>query len=290
VRKAVKPKVLYYLIPMLALMFLSAFVPIFMVVNYSTNVMFAGVDPQFTGWANYREVLHDPMFRGALLRQFAFTFEVVSIELVLGLLVALAIPRKGWWVAISFVILGIPMLIPGNVVGVIWKVFVRLDIGVLPRLMAAVGYTYNPFQKPFDAWSTVVLVDIWHWTSLFTFLFYAGLRAIPEAFYQAAKIDRASAWRIFRFVTLPNLRYVLIIGVLMRVMDSFNVYSEPYTLTGGAPGNTTMFLSLLTVRESVGAFNLGYGSALSLIYFLIVIIMCYILYTAMLRLGGGVGK
>jgi glycerol transport system permease protein len=282
-----KSRVIIFLIPMFVLMSLSAFIPIMTVVNYSTNDLFAGSPPKFIGWTNYRTVLTEKLFLSSLKRQFFFTAEVVLIELGLGMLIALSIPRRSWLVGLSFILFGIPLLIPGQVVGIIWRVFTRTDLGALPRIIQfLINFKYTT-DTPADAWWSVVAMDIWHWTPLFVFLIYAGLRSIPDSFYQAAKIDGASAWRTFRFVTLPKLKYVLVIGILMRTMDSFNVYSEPYSLTGGGPGNATNFLSLYTVRESIGAFNLGFGAALSIIYFFIVVVLCFVLYTIMLKIGGG---
>ena len=91
-------------------------------------------------------------------------------------------------------------------------------------------------------------MDVWHWTSLVVLLSYAGLQAIPDAYYQAAKIDGASRWAVFRYIQLPKMRRVLIIAVLLRFMDSFMIYTEPFVLTGGGPGNATTFLSIDLVK------------------------------------------
>src|SRR4029450_8334346 len=113
-----------------------------------------------------------------------------------------------------------PLLIPWNVVGTIWQIFAREDIGLWGRLLNRL-IVYNYTQDPNDAWLTVLLMDIWHWTPLTALLAYAGLRAIPPAYYQAARIDRASRWAVFRHIQLPRLRGVLLIAVLLRFMDSF---------------------------------------------------------------------
>lgn len=285
-----KSKVIFFLIPMIVLLSISAFVPIMIVVNYSSYDLFAGAPPEFIGWSNFRAVFHDDLFLSSLRRQFTFTAQVVLIELGLGMLIALAIPRRGWLVAGCFTVLGVPLLIPGQIVGIMWRVFTMSDIGVVPAFINRfLNYNYA-MTNPSDAWWTVVAMDVWHWTPLFVFLIYAGLRAIPDDFYRAAQLDGASIWRTYRFITLPKLRYVLIIGILLRTMDSFNVYSEPYSLTGGGPGNATNFLSLYTVRVSIGAFNLGFGAALSILYFFIVIVLCFVLYNIMIRIGGETSK
>lgn len=271
-----------FLLPTLIIMSLSAFVPLMTVVNYSLHYIFAGSEPEFVGMTNYVEVLHDPNFRGALFRQLGFTIGILLIEFPLGLLIAMAMPRKGVFSSLSLVLLGIPLLIPYNVVGIVWRLFTQSEIGVIPRALAVVGYEYNVSLDSFDAMSTLFLVDVWHWTPLVALLCYAGLQAIPDAFYQAASIDGASTWNTFRYVTLPKLRPVLIIGVLLRFMDSFKIYSEPLLLTGGGPGNATTLLSLFVARKAE-SYELGYAGAVSVLYLYIVILLSFIFFQVMTK-------
>ena len=132
-----------------------------------------------------------------------------------------------------------------------------------------------------------MLMEVWHWTPLVALLAYAGLRAIPEAFYQAARIDGASGWSTFWYIQLPKMRGVLTIAVLLRFMDSFLIYAEPFVLTGGGPGNSTTFLSIYLVKIALGQFDLGPGAAFSLIYFVIVLFFSFIFYQALQRVGKG---
>ena len=126
-------------------------------------------------------------------------------------------------------------------------------------------------------------MDVWHWTSLVALLAFAGLTAIPNAYYQAAELDGASKWQLFRFVELPRLRGVLIIAVLLRLMDSFMIYTEPFVLTGGGPGNTTTFLSQYLATMAVGQFDLGPAAAFSVIYFLFILLFCWLFYASINR-------
>ena len=112
-----------------------------------------------------------------------------------------------------------------------------------------------------------------------------GSRAIPDAYYQAASIDGASKLAVFRYIQLPKLRGVLMIAVLLRFMDSFMIYTEPFVLTGGGPGNATTFLSQYLTQKAVGQFDLGPAAAFSLIYFLIILLLCFVLYNWMQRVG-----
>jgi glycerol transport system permease protein len=260
------------------------------VINYSVHVLFPGSIPEFYGLENYVELLQDEIFLEAIRRQFMFTFQILLIEIPLGLLIALAMPTRGKWLTLILVLLGIPLLIPYNVVGSVWRVFTRADLGVVPWLLAKIGYDYRPVQHAIDAWVTTVVMDVWHWVPLVALLCFAGLQTIPEPYYQAARIDGASKWATFRYVILPKLRYVLIIAVLLRAMDSFNIYSEPFVLTGGGPGNTTNFMSIYTSSQAIGATDLGYGAALSMFYLYLVVILCYVLYIIMVNVGQGGGK
>ena len=192
-------------------------------------------------------------------------------------------PRSGPWVAVCLVLMALPLLIPWNVVGAMWNIFALPDIGLLGYVINALGIDYNFTRQPISAWFTVVLMDVWHWTSLVVLLAYAGLRSIPDAYYQAAKIDGASRWAVFRYIQLPKMNRVLTIAVLLRFMDSFMVYTEPFVLTGGGPGNATTFLSIDLVKAALGEFNLGIAAAMSIIYFLMTLLVCWIFYTVMTK-------
>ena len=275
-----------FLVPALAVMALSAFIPLMTVVNYSLHYIFSGSIPEFVGFANFVEVMRDPAFQGALGRQLLFSLSILAVEIPLGIAIALSMPKKGIGVAISLVLLGIPLLIPYNVVGIVWRLFSQSDIGLIAEVMSWVGYEYNVSLDPVDAPVTLFLLDVWHWTPLVALLSYAGYLAIPDAFYRAAEIDGASRWKVFRYVILPKLRPVLVLGFLLRFMDSFKIYAEPLLLTGGGPGNTTTFMSLFVARKAQ-SYELGYAGASSLIYLFIVIVMSYIFFQVLNKLGSG---
>jgi len=152
---------------------------------------------------------------------------------------------------------------------------------LLGRVVASMGINYNYVQNPIDAWVTLIIMDVWHWTSLVVLLCYAGLVSIPDAYYQAAKIDGASRWSVFRYIQLPKMKRVLLIAFLLRFMDSFMIYTEPFVVTGGGPGNSTTFLSIDLVKMAIGQFDLGPAAALSIIYFLIILLLSWIFYTVM---------
>jgi glycerol transport system permease protein len=210
---------------------------------------------------------------------------VLAVEIPLGIALALSMPARGWQASAVLVVVAISLLIPWNVVGTIWQIYGRTDIGLLGAALSKLGIDYSYTGNATDAWLTVLVMDVWHWTPLVALLCYAGLRAIPDAYYQAARIDGASKFAVFRYIQLPKLRGVLMIAVLLRFMDSFMIYTEPFVLTGGGPGNATTFLSQYLTQKAVGQFDLGPAAAFSLIYFLIILLLCFVLYNWMQRVG-----
>ncbi len=201
-------------LPVLLIVAFSAVIPLMTVVNYSVQDILDFNSRFFVGLDWYRDTLADERFRGAFLRQVAFSLTVLAIEIPLGIAVAKGVPRSGRWTALILILLALPLLIPWNVIGTIWQIFARPDIGLLGVSVNALGIDYNYTAEPLHAWLTLVAMDVWHWTSLVALLAFAGLTAIPPAYYQAAEIDGASNWQLFRLVELPRLRNVLIIGVL----------------------------------------------------------------------------
>lgn len=271
----------WLVLPVFALVAFSAIVPLMTVVNYSIQDIFDQNTAYFVGTEWYKEILNDPRLHDSLVRQFIYSACVLLIEIPLGIMVALTMPSRGIKASITLIVLAIPLLIPWNVVGTIWQIFGRADIGLLGWFMNNIGVDYNYASNPGDAWVTVLVMDVWHWTSLVALLCYSGLRAIPDVYYQAAKIDRASNWAVFRYIQLPKLKSVLLLGVLLRFMDSFMIYTEPFVLTGGGPGNSTTFLSQALTKMAVGQFDLGPAAAFSIIYFLIILLVSWLFYTSM---------
>jgi len=233
----------------------------------------------------FEDLLHSSRFWEALARNLVFSAIILAIQVPLGIFIALNMPKKGWAVPVCLVLMALPLLIPWNVVGTIWQVFGRVDIGLLGHTLDAMGIDYNYVQNPIAAWITVIIMDVWHWTSLVVLLCYAGLVSIPDAYYQAAKIDGASRWSVFRYIQLPKMHRVLLIAVLLRFMDSFMIYTEPFVVTGGGPGNETTFLSIDLVKMAIGQFDVGPAAAMSLVYFLIVLLLSWVFYTVMTNYG-----
>ncbi|MBT5765541.1 sugar ABC transporter permease [Emcibacteraceae bacterium] len=284
-KKTQNQKAWFMVLPVLILVAFSAIIPMMTVVNYSVQDTFGNNEFFWVGLEWFEEVLHSERIHDALWRQILFTVIILAIEIPLGIFMALHMPKKnGLWTSICLVVVALPLLIPWNVVGTIWQIFGRIDIGLLGYTLDQLGISYNYTQDTFDAWFTIIIMDVWHWTSLVLLLSYAGLRSIPDAYYQAAKIDQASRWSVFRYIELPKMKGVLIIAILLRFMDSFMIYTEPFVVTGGGPGNATTFLSIDLVKMAIGQFDLGPAAAFSLIYFLVILLVSWVFYTTMVNM------
>ena len=281
--KTVNQKAWFLVLPVLVLVAFSAVIPLMTVVNYSVQDTFGQNVFFWNGIRWFEEMLNSERMWNALGRQVVFSAIILAIEVPLGVFVALNMPKKGFWASFCLVVMLLPLLIPWNVVGTIWQIFGRVDIGLLGYTLDAIGIDYNYTQGFFAAWTTVIVMDVWHWTSLVVLLSYAGLVSIPDAYYQAAKIDGASNWAVFRFIQLPKMKTVLTIAILLRFMDSFNIYTEPFVLTGGGPGNSTTLLSIDLVKIALGQFDLGPAAAMSLIYFAITLLVSWLFYTLMTK-------
>lgn len=283
-------KAWFLVLPVLVVVAFSAILPLMTVVNYSVNDTFGNNEFFWVGLEWFEEMVTSDRLHEALGRQILFSAIILAIEVPLGIYIALNMPKKGVWASLCLVLMALPLLIPFNVVGTIWQIFGRVDIGLLGHYLAELGIDYNYTNDPIDAWVTVVVMDVWHWTSLVALLCYAGLQSIPEAYYQAARVDQASRWSVFRYIELPKMAGVLLIAVLLRFMDSFMIYTEPFVVTGGGPGNSTTFLSIDLVKMAVGQFDLGPAAAFSIMYFLVILLVSWVFYTVMTNLDKEEGK
>lgn len=281
--KPVYQKAWFLILPVVILVAFAAVIPLMTVVNYSVQDTFGQNVFFWEGLTWFEDMLHSSRMWLALGRQIVFSGIILAIEVPLGILIALCMPKRGFWTSFCLVVMALPLLIPWNVVGTIWQIFARVDIGLLGHAVQALGIDYNYTQGFYSAWATVIIMDVWHWTSLIALLAYAGLKSIPDAYYQAAKIDQATRWAVFRYIELPKMSGVLMIAVLLRFMDSFMIYTEPFVVTGGGPGNATTFLSIDLVKMALGQFDLGPAAAFSIMYFLVILAVSYVFYTVMVN-------
>ena len=228
----------------------------------------------------YREILTSPRFYQSLGRSLAFSAVVLCVQFPLGIFIALCLPRSGWVRSLGLTLLAIPLLVPWNMIPSIWLSLVNAETGFLGRLLvwAAVDFDYK--FTAVHTWLLLVVMDTWHWVGLVAILACSGLSSIAPSYYQAAAIDQATRWQVFRHIELPKLGGVLIMALLLRFMDSFMIYVEAFGINAGGPGAATTFLSL-DLGEEIKAFNYGPAAARSVGHFALTLVLAFAFWRAM---------
>ena len=224
----------------------------------------------FIGLDNYVEAVGDPRFRSALGHTLVFTVATVTIELALGCALALAMNHAFRGRGLVRAAILVPWAIPTVVSALLWRFMFEGQAGILNRL-----FTDPPvwFIHPTLAWVPVILADVWKTTPFVALLLLAGLQNIDASLYEAARIDGASTWRQFRHVTLPLLKPAILVALIFRTLDAFRVFDLIYVMTGGGPGTSTEPIALYTFNSLLQNLRFGYGSALSVIVFLVVFLL-----------------
>jgi glycerol transport system permease protein len=272
------------LAPALAVMMVAGFIPLAIVMFYSIHDTFAGNAFIYVGGAWYASVLSSPEFWHSLGLSFGFALLSLAIQIPLGLYVALKMPREGALSTAIIIVIAVPLLTPSIVVGYLWKVLSLEGAGLLPAFAGLFGFQWD-MNSVAVSWATLALMDAWHWTSLVVLLCHAGLKAIPDDMYRAARIDAARPFAVFRHIQLPRLKTVLLIAILLRFMDAFMIYAEPLVVTRGGPGVSTTFLSHELVQTATIQFDLGEGGAMSVIYLLIVLAVSWAVFRVIAPAG-----
>ena len=234
---------------------------------------------EFTGLGNYRFLLSDDRFWNALGNTVYFTVLSVSLELLFGLGIALLLNRAFRFKGAVTALVLVPWAVPTVVSARMWEWMYNSDFGILNYLL---GMKINWLGSPFWAMHAAVAMDVWKTTPFVVILLLAGLKMIPGDLYQAARIDGAGGWSLFRRITLPLLMPVVLVVLIFRTMDAFRVFDAVYVLTGGGPANTTETLSIYTYKVLFQTLQFGYGSTLSIVVFLCVGAIS-ILYVRFLR-------
>jgi multiple sugar transport system permease protein len=220
---------------------------------------------EFTGLGNYRFLLTDDRFWNALGNTVYFTAASVSLELLLGLGVALLLNRTFRFRGGVTALVLVPWAIPTVVSARMWEWMYNTDLGILNHLL---GMQINWLGSPFWAMNAAVVMDVWKTTPFVAILLLSGLKLIPGEVIQAARIDGAGGWSLFRRITLPLLIPVILVVLIFRTMDAFRVFDAVYVLTGGGPANTTETLSIYAYKVLFQTLQFGYGSTLAIVVFL----------------------
>jgi len=218
--------------------------------------------------SQFERLLRDGLFGIALVQTFIYTLVALVLEFGLGLLLALLLNRELAGRKIFRAILLLPMLLPTVVVGIIWRLIYNPSFGLINGSFRALGIDTSGWlwlsgQK--TALISVILVDVWQWTPFMFLLLLAGLQSLPVEPYEAAKMDGASAWQIFRDITWPALKPTVLVVVLLRILDLVRIFDQIFILTEGGPGFATETASLYIYRNAFRFFNLNYAAALSVI-------------------------
>jgi glycerol transport system permease protein len=265
-----------FVLPALVLLGFVAVIPLIMVVNYSFHDIITLQSKVWIGFEWYKEIINSSRFWESLGRSLLFSAIILTIEIPLGIAIALSIPKRGGLVAVCLVSMSLPLLVPWNMIAMIWHIFLEIMGGAL----SAVGLDFDWKLNAFHTWISIILMDVWHWTSLVVLLCYSSLTTIPAAFYQAAAIDGASRWNVFRYIELPKMKSVLLMAILLRFIDSFMVYIEPFRLNAGGPRSSTTFLAM-DLGQDVVSYNFSLAAARSIIYFIIILTVTWTFKTAL---------
>ena len=277
------------LIPTLVVLIIMGVLPFIYVVYvgfFNWNAFSNQLGMQWIGVDNYRRLVFDDAFLDSLGRTIVFAFVSVSIELMLGFLLAQTLVKSFPGRAVFRTIFTLPLVMAPIAVGATWRLLTIPGFGPIPYFLDKwFGYEYRIATYPSQAFFTVILMDIWHWTPFVTLCILAGLLAMPKEPQEQAMVDGASRMQIFRHLTIPMMMPILLTTVFIRLMDALRVVDEVFMLTSGGPGTATQFIGIHIYRVVVPKTDFGYGSAMSLLVLYFTIVLCWLLFIAMTQAG-----
>lgn len=271
--------------PTMIVLFAITLYPLFYNIYLAFHSVFLS-DPNaprtFIWFENFVSIFTNKKVLSSLLRSLIYTAVVVTVEFFLALAIAAFLNREffGKRILIPFLIL--PLMVTPVVSGLIWKYMFNGEFGIIGWVLMSLGFeTFSLLSHPFWAFVGVVIQDIWHWTPFLILLFYTGLISLPREPFEAASIDGATNWQVFKDITIPMLRKIFLIGILLRTMDAFKIFDEIYMMTQGGPGNATEMVNYYVYRNTFRYFNMGEGAALALVVLIIIIIISNIFIKVM---------
>ena len=226
----------------------------------------------FVGLSNYFAIARDARFWNALGHTAFFALVTVALELVLGLLLALAMNRAFRFRGLLRATVLVPWSIPTVVAALLWRFIFDSQAGIANAVLVSARVVQHPivwFVRAVTAWVPVILADVWKTTPFVALLLLAGLQSIDAELYEAASTDGASAWWQLRHITIPLLKPAILVALIFRTLDAFRVFDLIYVLTGGGPGTSTEPIALYTFNSLLQNLEFGYGAALSVVVFLV---------------------
>ncbi|MEO9188839.1 MAG: sugar ABC transporter permease [Acetobacteraceae bacterium] len=230
--------------------------------------------PSFVGTRNFAGLIDDPRFTGSLWRTLYFTALGVVSNIPAGLGIALLLDQRFPGRDILRALLILPMVATPAAMGLVWVVMLDPSLGIVRFLFGLVGIVHPPLWLADPAWvvPTLVMVDAWMWTPMVALICLAGLAALPPEPFEAARVDGASAWQRFLFITFPLLAPTLVVATMLRVMDLLKVIDIVYVMTGGGPGHASETMNLYNYLVALSYDKIGYGSAVALVLFALVLV------------------
>ncbi len=286
-----------FLTPALVLLVVLLLGPfVFMVGVSFTDLSFAlpGRDGNFLGFDNYRRLMRDdPVFWDSFATTLVFVSGVVTVEFVLGFALALLLFHHVQRRRFVLTLLLIPMMLAPVAVGLMWKLMLHGEFGMLTHYVREIGLLgpQTALLGNHDlVLPAVMLVDVWEWTPFVTLVFLAGLLSLPREPFEAAIMDGARPWQVFRDITVPLLRPIIALVLLLRGIDAFKEFDKVFILTGGGPGTATELLSIYTWRINFRNWDLGYGAVCAFMVYFVVLILCAVFYKAIYWTEKGAAK
>lgn len=256
-------------LPTITLLVLVLLVPILITIGlsfFSYPLLRPDLGITFVGFENFKKLLLDKQFIGSMERSFIFALGSVSIELILGILIALTLRKKVFAKSFFKVSFLIPMMMVPIVAGVSWRIFLLPQFTPLAQILEMFHINFNTAKFLTDSkWAmmSVITADVWQWTPFVMLMVFASLQSIPEDIYEAARVDGASNLEQFFFLTLPLLKPSLIVIGIMRGMDAIRSFDLVYILTNGGPGFATELVSIFNYKIAFSRYSMGYASAIS---------------------------
>jgi multiple sugar transport system permease protein len=279
------------LLPALVLLLALSVLPLLNLVATSFfAVTWSGGHSTFTpaGLSNYRALAGDILFRAGLFNTVIFAVFAVGGQMLCGFVLALSCNQVTRGRVLYRTIFILPILVPGIVVGAIWKLLLNYDFGLVNQVIELIGFEpVNWLGSAHTALASIIFVDVWHWTPFCFLLFLAGLQSLPQDIYEAAQIDGATAWQELIHITLPMMLPTIFVTFAFRIVLAFKVFDEVYLLTGGGPGTATQVMSYTLYQRFFREDQTGYGSAMSVAVIFLTCLLLILGFSSRRGMGAG---
>ena len=233
---------------------------------------------RFVGISQYIKVFQNKPFLSSVINTFIFSGGAVTLEFILGVGIAILLEGDFKGRKIFMAILFISVVVPPVGVGILWKTLLSTDVGIVPYLLSSIGFTdISLLGDPILAKASIIMVDVWATTPFVFVLTLTGLESLPPEPVEAAVLDGASPWQVFRYIKFPLIKPVILVVVLIRLMDTLRIFDIIYVMTGGGPGFATESVSVFIIRILLEWHRAGYGCAIALVVFAIIMVVSFFL-------------